>query len=172
MKLMLQIGILSLLLMFNTGCSVKSMFGDDEDDLTQHKELKNIEISKKNEYTELEKEIVEVAKEHKRFYNEYIEILTSLKHRTKMYDSTKIPKRLARRTTFHYEGPALLLLKNIAEETQYNFNYDKYRTYDSKNIVRHYTDTMLIDIIYDITSEFGFDILIDEKDASITLQER
>lgn len=164
---MKQFFTLILSIIFITGCASK-----DENLLEQQKEIKTIEISKKNEYTELQKELIDVAKEHKRFYNEYIEILTSLKSRTKMYDTTKIPKRLSRRTTFHYEGPALILLKQIAEETQYNFNYDKYRTEDSKNIVRHYTDTMLIDIIYDITSEFNFDVMIDEKDSTISLQEK
>lgn len=164
---MLKISIISMVLLLSfSGCSFK--FGTESETV---KEVKTIEILQKNEYTELEKELIEIAKENKRMYNEYSEILTSLQKRTKLYDNTKIPKRLSRRMTFHYEGPALTLLKTIAEETMYNFQYEKYRTYDSKNIVRHYTDSMLIDIIHDIANELSFNVIIDEKDDSISLQE-
>lgn len=161
--------LFSLMTLFFQGCSTK-MF--DSSNQIEEKKIQNIKISNKNTYTDLEKELVEIAKESKRNYNEYIEILSSLKDKTKMYDNTKIPKRLARRTSFHYEGPALRLLQKVAEETMYSFDYSKYRVYDSKNIVRNYTDTMLIDIIYDITSELNFDVIINEKDSKIELKER
>jgi len=130
-----------------------------------------IQIKKENQYTELEKKLINIAKENKRMNNEYIALLNSMKKNTKLYDKTKIPKRLARRMTFHYEGPALTLLKTIAEETQYSFDYNSYRVYDSKNIVRYYKDTMLIDILYDIANELSFDVVIDEKDDRISLKE-
>jgi len=130
-----------------------------------------IEIKKENKYTELENKLINIAKENKRINNEYVALLTSMKNNTKLYDKTKIPKRLARRMTFHYDGPALTLLKTIAEETLYNFDYETYRVYDSKNIVRYYKDTMLIDILYDIANELSFDIVIDEKNERISLKE-
>jgi len=131
-----------------------------------------IEINKENKYTELEKQLILIAKENKRLNNEYVSILTKMKKHTKLYDNTKIPKRLARRMTFHYDGPALVLLKTIAEETDYKFDYASYRTFDSKNIVRYYRDTMLIDIIQDIAAELSMNVLISESNERITLQER
>jgi len=156
---------LSITLLIFTGCA----FSTGPESV---KQVKTIHIDKTNDYTDLEKQIIEIAKENERMYNEYIEILNSVKNNMKMYDKTKIPKGLARRMTFHYEGPALILLKNIAAETGYSFDYNKYRSYDTKNIVRNYTDTMLIDIIYDIASTFNFDVKIDETNNVISLQER
>lgn len=146
-----------------TGC-----FGKEPQKAMIH----TVNIQPEIAYTDLEKEIVKIGEENNRRYNEYTEILTQMKSKTKLYKNSKIPKRMARRVTITYDGLALDLLKTIAEETQYHLDISKSRILDSKNISRKYVDTMLIDILYDIVDSSLMTINIDERDEVIKIMEK
>lgn len=163
MKNVFCIFLAILVSLFFSGC-----FGKEPQKAMIH----TVNIQQEIAYTDLEKEIVKIAEENNRKYNEYTEILTQMKSKTRLYKNSKIPKRMARRVTFIYDGPALSLLKTIAEETQYHLDISNSRILDSKNISRKYVDSMLIDILYDIVDSSLMTINIDERDELIKIMEK
>lgn len=163
MKQILTFILSSVILFVFTGC-----FGKEPQKAMIH----TVNIQPEIAYTDLEKEIVKIAEENNRKYNEYTEILTQMKSKTRLYKNSKIPKRMARRVTFVYDGPSLELLKTIAEETQYHLELSNSRILDSKNVSRKYVDTMLIDVLYDIVDSSLMTINIDERDEVIKIMEK
>lgn len=153
---------------FISGCSLKEV-------PPQKKEHITMKVNIKDNYTELEQKLINISNKIQTKQNEYTEIMMDMKNRHQTYKNQKIPKRLSKRVSFEFEGPALVLLKNIADESGYRFisNSDNpHNIYDSKHIYRNFQDTMLIDIITDIESRIEGSVVIDESEETISVIDR
>jgi len=118
---------------------------------------------------DFEKELIDISKRAEVKYNQYIELLKTLK-KERILKKSKIPRGMGKRVTLHFDGYALLLLKQVLREAGYNVILDDIRIQDSKIISRDYENTMIIDIVDDISSGFGFIVEIDEKNMVVHIR--
>ena len=116
-----------------------------------------------------QKELINIAKQSEMKYNEYIEILKTAKKK-KILPATRIPKNMGKRLTFCFDGYSLLLIKNIVQDAGYSFNIGNLRIQDSPIIHRCYKKTTIADILEDVSSDTGYDVLVNEKTMSVTVK--
>jgi len=158
-----------ILLAFLTGCAAvpKNTVVPEVDLQKTKKETFTVNIKRNMDV--FEKELVEVAKKAEYKYNQYIELLKTLKKKH-VLASNYIPRNLGKRYTFCFDGYALLLIKKVVTSAGYSFNLGNLLMQDSPIIHRCYKNTMAIDILRDIATGYGYDLIIDEHNMNVTVR--
>ena len=116
-----------------------------------------------------EKNLIQIAKQAEIEYNEYVEILKDVKKK-KILPATRIPKNMGKRLTFCFDGYALLLIKNVVQDAGYTFELGNLRIQDSPIIHRCYRNTTIADILEDVSSDVGYDVIINEKTMTVKVK--
>jgi hypothetical protein len=121
-----------------------------------------IKINIKEDMDKFEKQLIEISKKAEYKYNQYIELLKNMK-RKKVLEDNRIPRNLGKRFTFCFDGYALLLIKKVLTESGYSFDIGNLLIQDSPIIHRCYKNTMAIDILRDVSTGYGYDLIINER---------
>ena len=135
----------------------------------QSTKKEQFKINIKKDMDDFEKQLIETAKKAEYKYNQYIELLKTMKKKKQLEDN-RIPRNLGRRMTFCFDGYALLLIKKVVTEAGYSFNLGNLIMQDSPVIHRCYKNTMAIDILRDVATGYGYDLVINENKMEVTVR--
>jgi len=153
---------------FLVGCASKPPVQPVSPNVQSAKKEK-IKIDIKKDMDDFEKQLIETAKKAEHKYNQYIELLKTMQKKKQLEDN-RIPRNLGRRMTFCFDGYALLLIKKVVTEAGYSFNLGNVIMQDSPVIHRCYKNTMAIDILRDVATGYGYDLVINENKMEVTVR--
>ena len=165
---MKQILLVGILLLFGAGCGQEPQL-ISPNIKQQNKKEENFKIDIKKDMDTFEKQLVEVAKTASVKYSEYLALLKTMKKERKIADN-RIPRNMGKRYTFCFDGYALLLVKQIVTKSGYNFNLGQLNMQDSPIIHRCYKNTLAIDILKDLSTGYGYNLIINEKLMEVTVK--
>lgn len=151
-----------------TGCASENSVQPVSPNIQKTKQ-EYFKINIKKDMDNFEKELIETAKKAEYKYNQYIELLKVMKKKKQLEDN-RIPRNLGRRMTFCFDGYALLLIKKVVTEAGYSFNLGNLIMQDSPIIHRCYKNTMAIDILRDVATGYGYDLIINENKMEVNIR--
>ena len=160
-KLVKLLFFISVGMLFITGC-VGTAPQPSVSPNVRYKKKETFKIDIKKDMNIYEKQLVEIAKKAEYKYNQYVELLKPMK-KNKQLEENRIPRNMGRRFTFCFDGYVLMLVKKVATNCGYGFDVGNLIMQDSPIIHRCYKNTMAVDILRDIATGYGYDLVINEN---------
>jgi len=158
---------MSVLSVFIAGCAQQPTTPISEN--IQKTKTEHFSINIKKDMDVFEEQLINIAKKAEYKYNQYIELLKTMKKK-KEIENNRIPRNLGRRMTFCFDGYALLLIKKVVTDAGYSFDLGNLIMQDSPIIHRCYKNTMAVDILRDVATGYGYDLIIDENKMEVRVR--
>lgn len=140
----------------------------DEEDLRQKKLLEKSLVQ--NSYSEFDKELIRIAGKSEEAYNNFYHLLKQRKNVEMKKERQNIPINMGKRITTNFQGYSGLLVKTLADSADYKLITNDITLFDTKIVSKEYKNTTINDILYDLSINNGFNLVIKEKERVIVIK--
>jgi len=168
-----KLSIISISILAFSGCtSMKdlSIFQDDVDEKVVQEQKIQEKAYVANSYDNFEKELIRIASKSEETYNSFYHLLKQRKQIEFEKQPQHIPYGMGKKITTTFEGYSGLLVKTMAEKSDYKLVTEDISLFDTRLVSKEYKNTTINDILLDLSQENGFNIVVKEKERVIVIK--